>query len=88
MLVWLFAYVQYAGFNVFNSIIGADAMSKTAHGSVQLWVVIVTVVAFVIALIGYDLIHRAEQVLTYAMLGDLRHLHDRAVLPELPGRHV
>jgi NCS1 family nucleobase:cation symporter-1 len=68
LLVWLFAYVQYAGFNVFNSIIGADAMSKTAHGSVHLWVVIITVVAFVIALIGYDLIHRAEQYLTYAML--------------------
>ena len=31
----------------------------------KLWVVVVTVVAFVIALVGYDLIHRAEQVLTY-----------------------
>jgi NCS1 family nucleobase:cation symporter-1 len=68
LLVWLFAYVQYAGFNVFNSIIGAQAMSTTAHGSVHLWVAIITVVAFVIALIGYDLIHRAEQYLTYAML--------------------
>jgi NCS1 family nucleobase:cation symporter-1 len=68
LLVWLFAYIQYAGFNIFNTILAGDAMSKTAHGPVKLWVVIVTVVAFVIALIGYDLIHRAEQVLTYLML--------------------
>ena len=68
LLVWLFAYVQYAGFNVFNTILGGDAMSLTAHGSAKLWVVIVTVAAFVIALVGYDLIHKAERWLTYSML--------------------
>jgi NCS1 nucleoside transporter family len=68
LLVWLFAYVQYAGFNVFNTILGGEAMSTTAHGSTKVWVVIVTVVALVIALVGYDLIHKAEQWLTYAML--------------------
>src|ERR1043165_7329655 len=68
LLVWLFAYVQYAGFNVFNTILGGEAMSRTAHGSVKLWVVILTVVALVIALVGYDLIHKAEQWLTYLMI--------------------
>src|SRR5690349_3776717 len=68
LLVWLFAYVQYAGFNVFNTILGGEAMSRTAHGAVKLWVVIVTVAALVIALIGYDLIHKAEQWLTYLMI--------------------
>jgi NCS1 family nucleobase:cation symporter-1 len=68
LLVWLFAYVQYAGFNIFNSIIAAQAMNKTAHGGEKLWVVIVTVVAFAIALVGYDVIHRAERYLTVAML--------------------
>jgi NCS1 family nucleobase:cation symporter-1 len=68
LLVWLFAYIQYAGFNVFNSILGADAMHQTAHGGNKLWIVIVTVVAFVIAMVGYDIIHRAEQVLTYLMI--------------------
>src|SRR4051794_19665542 len=68
LLVWLFAYVQYAGFNVFNSILGAESLHTTAHGSTKLWIVVVTVVAFVIALIGYDIIHKAEQVLTYLML--------------------
>jgi nucleobase:cation symporter-1, NCS1 family len=68
LLVWLFAYVQYAGFNVFNSVLAGQSMHATAHGATKLWVVIVTVVAFVIALVGYDIIHRAEQFLTYAML--------------------
>ncbi|HYZ55413.1 MAG TPA: cytosine permease [Streptosporangiaceae bacterium] len=68
LLVWLFAYVQYAGFNVFNTILGGEAMSRTAHGTTKLWVVIVTAVALVIALAGYDLIHKAEQWLTYAMI--------------------
>jgi NCS1 nucleoside transporter family len=68
LLVWLFAYIQYAGFNVFNTILGGDAMHATAHGSAKLWIVVVTVVAAVIALVGYDLIHKAEQWLTYAML--------------------
>jgi nucleobase:cation symporter-1, NCS1 family len=68
LLVWLFAYIQYAGFNVFNTILGGDAMNLVAHGPVKLWVIILTVLALVVALIGYDLIHRAEQVLTYAMI--------------------
>src|SRR5438067_9024443 len=61
LLVWAFAYLQYAGFNVFNTILGGEAMSTTAHGPVKLWVVILTVVALVVALVGYDLIHKAEQ---------------------------
>ena len=29
LLVWLFAYLQYAGFNVFNSILAGDSMNIT-----------------------------------------------------------
>ncbi len=68
LLVWLFAYLQYAGFNVFNTILAGDAMSRTAHGATKLWVIIATVVALVVALVGYDLIHKAEQWLTYLMI--------------------
>ena len=68
LLVWLFAYVQYAGFNIFNTILAGQALSKTVHGATKMWVVIVTVVAFVVALVGYDLIHKAEQFLTYTFL--------------------
>ncbi|MEU3027970.1 purine-cytosine permease family protein [Streptomyces incarnatus] len=68
LLVWLFAYVQYAGFNVFNSILAADALHTTLHGGVKPWVLAVTVLALVIALVGYDIIHKAERILTYVFL--------------------
>jgi NCS1 family nucleobase:cation symporter-1 len=68
LLVWLFAYLQYAGFNVFNTILASDAMSRTAHGSVKLWIVLATIAALIVALVGYDLIHKSERVLTYLML--------------------
>ena len=68
LLVWLFAYVQYAGFNVFNTILAGVSLSRTAHGPVKLWVIIGTAAALISALVGYDLIHKAEQWLTYLML--------------------
>ncbi len=68
LLVWLFAYVQYAGFNVFNTILAGEALHTTVHGNTKMWVAVVTVVGFVIALVGYDVIHKAEQFLTYSFL--------------------
>ncbi|HEX5118479.1 MAG TPA: cytosine permease [Pseudonocardiaceae bacterium] len=68
LLVWLFAYIQYAGFNVFNTILGGEAMNTTVHGGTTLWVALITLVAFTVAVMGYDLIHRAERWLTYAMI--------------------
>jgi NCS1 nucleoside transporter family len=68
LLVWLFAYVQYAGFNVFNTILAGQAMHTTAHGGTKWWVAGVTVLALLVALVGYDVIHRAEQVLTSTFL--------------------
>ncbi|MFD4509514.1 purine-cytosine permease family protein [Streptomyces sp. NPDC058457] len=68
LLVWLFAYVQYAGFNVFNTVLAGEALDTTIHGGVKLWVVVVTVVALVVALVGYDIIHKAERFLTYTFL--------------------
>src|SRR5882724_4307904 len=63
LLVWFFAYLQYAGFNIF---LAGQSMNKVVHGPTKMWVIIVTIVAFAIALVGYDLIHKAEQYLTYA----------------------
>ncbi|HZP15103.1 MAG TPA: cytosine permease [Nocardioides sp.] len=68
LLVWLFAYLQYAGFNVFNTILASESITGTVHGNGKLWIVVVTLAAFAIALIGYDIIHKAEQWLTYATI--------------------
>src|ERR1700760_4161720 len=64
LLVWLFAYLQYAGFNVFNTILAGQAGHTTIHIPEKLGIVIATLLAVAIALIGYDFIHRVEQGLT------------------------
>src|SRR6187200_2111929 len=68
LLVWLFAYLQYAGFNVFNTILAGQAGHTTIHIGEKLGIVIATILAVVVALIGYDLIHRVEQGLTYTFI--------------------
>jgi NCS1 nucleoside transporter family len=68
LLVWLFAYLQYAGFNVFNTILAGQAGHTTIHLDEKLGIVLATVAAVVIALVGYDFIHRVEQWLTYTFL--------------------
>src|ERR1700709_2163955 len=37
ILVWLFAYLQYAGFNIFNTLLAADSLDVTVHGGAQTW---------------------------------------------------
>ena len=68
LLIWLFVYVQYFGFNIFNSILAGQALKTTVHGSDKLWFVVVTVAALVVALVGYDFIHRFERYLAYGFI--------------------
>jgi len=68
LLVWLFAYLQYAGFNVFNIILAGQAGNQTIHTGEKLGIVVAMLLAVVVALIGYDFIHRVEQGLTYTFL--------------------
>lgn len=68
LLVWAFAYLQYAGFNIFNTILAGDALHTTIHGSNKLWIIAATLLAAVVALIGYDLIHGVERWLTVGFL--------------------
>src|ERR1700712_1603425 len=32
LLGWAFAYLQYAGFNVFNSVLAGESINRTVHG--------------------------------------------------------
>jgi nucleobase:cation symporter-1, NCS1 family len=68
LLVWAFAYLQYAGFNIFNTILAGDALHTTVHGPIKMWIVVATVLAAVVALVGYDLIHSVERWLTLGFL--------------------
>jgi nucleobase:cation symporter-1, NCS1 family len=68
LLVWLFAFLQYAGFNVFNTILAGQAGDSTLHIGVKPGIVIATVAAALTAVVGYDFIHRMERGLTYLFL--------------------
>jgi NCS1 nucleoside transporter family len=68
LLVWLFAYLQYAGFNVFNTILAGESGHRTIHLGTKAGIVIATLAAVAIALIGYDFIHRVQRGLTYTFL--------------------
>ncbi len=68
ILVWLFAYLQYAGFNVFNTLLASDALHVNPGGSTKVWLVLGTIAAAAAAILGYDAIHRMEQYLTYGFL--------------------
>ena len=69
ILVWLFAYLQYAGFNVFNSILAAESTPRrrstpapsSGSSSSPWWRALA-------AIVGYDLIHSMERYLTYGFL--------------------
>lgn len=85
LLVWLFAYLQYAGFNIFNTILAGQAISESVNfGSENLWFWVVTIVAVVIALFGYDLIHAFERYLTYLTIVMLALLTVAAVKLAIP----
>ena len=67
LLVWLFAYIQYAGFNIFNTVLAGQAIGGAVHTPSSwdnLWFWVVTIVAAAIALYGYDLIHSFERYLS------------------------
>src|SRR3954453_9599851 len=68
LFVWLFAYVQYAGFNVFNTILAGQAGNQTIHTGEKLGIVVAMALAVAIALIGYYFIHRVERVLKFTFL--------------------
>lgn len=68
LLVWLFAFLQYAGFNVFNTVLAGESIGdavKTPASFNPVWAIAITVVGAIVALFGYDLIHRMERYLVY-----------------------
>ncbi len=68
LLVWLFAFLQYAGFNVFNTVLAGESFGAAVDAPAGLntvWLILITVIGALVALFGYDLIHRMERYLVY-----------------------
>lgn len=68
LLVWVVALFTYIGFNALNQTLAADTAKELAglpHGPT---VIVFSIIAVLVAVMGYDLIHKAQRWLAYAML--------------------
>jgi NCS1 nucleoside transporter family len=64
LLVLPASFIMYAGYNVFNGLLPAQALANVTHASTNLMLVIVTLIGLAAALWGYDLIHRTQRYLS------------------------
>jgi purine-cytosine permease-like protein len=71
LLVWVVALVTYIGFNALNQSLAADTLKELAGTPYGPTVTIFALVAVAVAVIGYDLIHKAQRWLAYLMLAVL-----------------
>ncbi len=68
LLVWVVALFTYIGYNALNQALAASTLKELAGFPEGPTVVVFAAVAVVVALSGYDLIHKAQQWLAYLMI--------------------
>jgi purine-cytosine permease-like protein len=71
LLVWIVALTAYIGFNAFNEILGAQTLKALFQFNDNLTLLVFAILAATLALVGYDLIHRAQRWTAYIMIGML-----------------
>jgi nucleobase:cation symporter-1, NCS1 family len=64
ILVLPATFIAYAGYNVANGLLPAQALASVTHVDTKVWLPILAVIGFATALWGYDLIHRTQRWLT------------------------
>jgi purine-cytosine permease-like protein len=68
LLVLPACFLMYAGYNVFNGLLAAQSLQNVTKVGTTTWLVVVTVIGFLAALWGYDLIHRTQRYLSGAFI--------------------
>jgi len=71
LLVWVVALITYIGFNALNQSLAASTLRELGGFPERPTIVIFAIVAVLVAVIGYDLIHKAQRILAFAMLAVL-----------------
>ncbi len=69
--MWGVALIAYIGFNSFNQILAAQTVHSLYGGDSTLTMLVFTVLAVSLAVIGYDLIHLAQRWIAYILIGAL-----------------
>ncbi len=68
ILVWCVALVTGVGYCSFNLVLAADTVVTLAGWNRPMMMIATAVVATALAVLGYDLIHRAQRMLAYLLL--------------------
>jgi nucleobase:cation symporter-1, NCS1 family len=71
LLVWGVALVAYIGFNAFNQILAAQTLHALYGFESMPTMLAFTLLAVSLAVIGYDLIHRAQRWIAYVLIAAL-----------------
>ncbi len=71
LLVWVVALITYVGYNAFNQVLAAQTVHELAGLPPRPTMAVFTILAMGVALIGYDLIHRAQRTLAFALIAIL-----------------
>ncbi|MFL6054640.1 MAG: purine-cytosine permease family protein [Actinoallomurus sp.] len=71
LFVWVVALVTYVGYNAFNQLLAGQTVHHLTGAEPHASYLVFTVLAAVVALIGYDLIHRAQRWLAYVLIAGL-----------------
>jgi NCS1 nucleoside transporter family len=91
MLVWVVALVAYIGYNAFNEVLVAQSVRQLTGASSAIdapVIIIFTLLAAAVAVVGYDWIHRLQRWLAYVMLVVLFVFTVAAVFAlHLPAKH-
>lgn len=67
LLVWIVALVTYVGYNAFNQVLAGDTLHHLVHTNANAGLVAFTVLSLVVAFLGHDWIHKAQQWLAVLM---------------------
>jgi NCS1 family nucleobase:cation symporter-1 len=71
LLVWVVALVTYVGYNAFNQLLAGQTIHQLAGFEPHAAFIGFTVLALVLAVYGYDWIHRAQRWVAYLMIAAL-----------------
>jgi nucleobase:cation symporter-1, NCS1 family len=69
LLVLVLVWGMYVGFAAFDVVIGGQGLSEIFHGSLTLWIIVSGVVMTLLAIYGYDWIHRSMKYQTWFYIG-------------------
>src|ERR1700684_1486474 len=68
LLVWGAALITLVGYCAFNQVFAADSTMTLSHFSREATMLIFGIIATALAIVGYDLIHKAQRLLAYLLL--------------------